>query len=76
MEVKTDKIKDSKRVLESYIDRLREVVLDNERLKVLLHTNGFESEVKQNVSGSPSKEKLIYELGGRDGANTALKFID
>lgn len=25
---------------------------------------------------SISKEKLVYELGGKDGANYALKFID
>jgi len=25
---------------------------------------------------SLSKEKLVYELGGKDGANYALKFID
>jgi hypothetical protein len=81
LESKSVKIKDSKRVLNEYLGRIKTLVSENEKLKALGVGHDLSQVYKGDVNGpanpaSISKEKLIYELGGRDGANTALKFID
>lgn len=51
---------------------MQSLIGDNERLKLLA-----EAHSPLALQGpSPGKDKLIYQLGGRDGAEAAVAFIE
>ena len=57
---------------------MRDLLIENEKLKVIVKTAGLNSLEGLELPDlkTISKEKLVYELGGKDGAHYALKFID
>ena len=81
VEEKAAKIKENKGVLKQYQGIIRDLTVQNEKLKVIskcgtggLDSGGITMDLAE-IKGL-SKEKLVYELGGRDAAQYALKFID
>ncbi|CDW81066.1 UNKNOWN [Stylonychia lemnae] len=80
LEVKTQKIKESKNILRQYEEKIRELIIDNEKLKVLkvpqqIQDGQFSTLLGVENTSSINKDKLIYEIG-KDGANVVIKFLD
>ena len=76
--MKTSKIKQSKNILKQFEDQIRELMIENEKLKVIKGSpSGGYSPIENLISDSQplNSDKLIYELG-RDGAATVTKFLD
>ncbi len=80
LEEKIAKIKENKGVLKQYEGIIKDLRVENEKLKVINRCGlgGLDSGVTMDLSEikGVSKEKLVYELGGRDAAQYALKFVD
>ena len=76
LEAKQQKINDNKNVLKEHENKIRDLTCEREKLRIMLHTQQGELSITGLDLSSISKEKLIYELGGKDGANYALKFIE
>lgn len=66
-------------MLESFEGELKDLRIENEKLKVVkAHPEGSDSNVISILleeKAIVNKDKLIYELG-KEGANTALRFLD
>ena len=77
LEQKTSRIKESKNILKKYENIIRDLNIDNERLRINSRTTGsnFIDTIASKLA-ELSKEKLAYELGGRDAANYVVKFIE
>ena len=77
LEAKHQKITENKTVLKEHEATIRDLTCECEKLRIMLRTQMSDLSGLAGVDlSSLSKEKLIYELGGKDGANYALKFID
>jgi hypothetical protein len=73
IEEKECKVRESKAIIKEYEERMRELMIDNEKLRVMSKTAAGLGSLQGGVGSladlkSISKEKLVYELGGKDGA--------
>eukprot|EP00347_Sterkiella_histriomuscorum_P009187 403342191 len=78
LELKTSKIKESKGILKQYEEKIRDLTVENEKLKVLkipVMEGSHSSLLSLQDPSQVNKDKLIYEIG-KDGANTVIKFLD